>query len=128
MKSEAGFRKPVEQPFPTKIAAAIGVLVLALGAIVLGVTQLGGGGEASPVHEGGQQGMVEPGSGSGRVIIVNPDDAHDGGLQRLALRRDHVDDVDQAGDRDALQSFRDGPDGLVHDRIDEAVLPDVDVD
>src|SRR5438105_12417674 len=42
VKSEAGFRKPVDQPFPTKLAAAVGGAVLVLAAIVLGLTQLGG--------------------------------------------------------------------------------------
>ncbi|TMF68282.1 MAG: hypothetical protein E6I20_00415 [Chloroflexi bacterium] len=37
VKSEAGFRKPVEQPFPTKTAATIAVAVLVVGGIVLGV-------------------------------------------------------------------------------------------
>ena len=46
VKSEAGFRKPVEQPFPTKTAATIAVAVLVVGGIVLGVTQLGGAGSS----------------------------------------------------------------------------------
>jgi len=46
VKSEAGFRKPVEQPFPTKTAATIAVAVLVVGGIVLGFTQLGGAGSS----------------------------------------------------------------------------------
>src|SRR2546425_1208963 len=68
VKSEAGFRKPVEQPFPTKTAATIAVAVLVIGGIVLGVTQFGGAGSsvAGTTPSGTPSASARPsGAGSG---------------------------------------------------------------